>query len=69
MEFTPGEKTGQEDWRVVSKLWETWSGGKGGMREGVPEEMMGVPYEKEQGKEGAQIVFLAERTDCARALW
>lgn len=40
-----------------------------GIRESVPEEMLGVPDEKGQGKEGAKIVFLAERTDCARALW
>ena len=47
MESTPGKKMGQKDWGVVSKLWATWSVERVGIREGVPEEMIGVLDEKE----------------------
>lgn len=40
-----------------------------GIREGIPEEMKGVPDEKEQGKEGAKIAILLESTGYVRALW
>lgn len=39
-DFHTGEEMGQKDWRAVSKHWGAWPGGRVGIRESAPEEVL-----------------------------